>query len=116
MIKFLSAAIIAVAAIAPASVSFAANHGNSPGMHPAGSKPNAVAVNSNGVNSADRDKGIDRAADRRGEATRNVAEANLNSNGIKSLDRDKGLDRAADRRNRHGGTRKHGKKHHPRNS
>lgn len=114
MIKFLSAAILAVASIAPASVTFAANHGNGPGMHAAGPTPNAAVVNSNGVNSADRDKGMDRAADRRDGAMRNVAEAN--SNGMKSLDRDKGLDRAADRRNRHGGTRKHAKKSQRKNN
>lgn len=67
MRKFLISSILAIAAITPAAVTLAASHGggNGGGMHAAGAMHNAPAANSNGVKSADRDKGLDRAADRR---------------------------------------------------
>lgn len=65
MRKFLSCTILAIAAMAPAAVTLAAGHGGGPGMHAGGATHNAAGANSNGMKSADRDKGLDRAADRR---------------------------------------------------
>jgi len=61
----------------------------------AGSAHAGVNLNSNGPNSLDRDKGLDRAGDRRS------VQGNLNANSPGSRDRDKGLARAEDRHEMH---------------
>ncbi len=57
-------AVVSIAALASASAAFAAGKGAS---SPKGGMPekSQAAANSNGIRSADRDKGLDRAADRR---------------------------------------------------
>ena len=57
-------AVVAIAAVTSASAAFAAGKGAS---SPKGGMPakSQAAANSNGIRSADRDKGLERAAERR---------------------------------------------------
>jgi hypothetical protein len=70
------------------------------GGQSAGHMSSMGLANTNGLTSADRDFGSDRASDRRNAMA--GSHSALTSNGVNGLDRDRGKDRAADRAHRHG--------------
>ena len=100
--KISACAAMAVLLLASAHPSVAAGPhggGGAPGNAGHSAVPHgsdAGVANSNGPTSPDRDKGLDRAEDRRS------AQGAKNSNSPNSSDRDKGLDRAEDRRSAQG--------------
>jgi hypothetical protein len=109
-LKPLVLTLMAAGALALAAAPSFARSGNA---HAGGASASQIsaqgAANTNGPNAADRDKGLDRAEDRK--STKGAA----NSNNPNAADRDKGLDRAEDRKSTkglaHSKTQKHTSKH-----